>query len=342
MFRRLILIAVLLCTVLLAGGWWWLDGAMRKPLRFKGEAYELVVPRGWGVNSLADALVNQGLLGSDLPLRVYARINRVGVIQAGEYRIAPGETPFSLLEKLGAGKVRRYSITFPEALTLSQWRAILAGASKLEQTLAGQSGTDIARQLDIATDNPEGWFAPDTYAYTAGDSDLSILRRAFDARQAEIAYLWQQRDENLPLADPYEALILASIVDRETGLGSERARIAGVFVARLRKNMRLQTDPTVIYGLGQSFTGNLTRHHLRQDGPYNTYTRTGLPPTPIANPGVAALKATLHPQMSNALYFVGKGDGSHYFSATLEEHNEAVRKYQVEQRAKGYRSSPEG
>ncbi|HAD10719.1 MAG TPA: endolytic transglycosylase MltG [Porticoccaceae bacterium] len=342
MFRRLIIIGAFLFLALAAGGWWWLGGIMGKPLSIKGEAYELVVPPGWGINSLASTLVEEGLLSSAIPLRIYARINRVGVIQAGEYRLAQGETPSSMLKKLGAGDVQRYSITFPEALTLSQWRDILAETSKLKQSLAGRNAADIARQLGLATDNPEGWFAPDTYSYTAGDTDLSILRRAFDARRAELARLWEQREKNLPLADPYEALILASIVDRETGLGTERARIAGVFVARLRKNMLLQTDPSVIYGLGKSFNGNLTRRHLRQDTPYNTYTRAGLPPTPIANPGVAALEAALHPESGNALYFVGKGDGSHYFSATLEEHNRAVRKYQIEQRKKTYRSSPKG
>ena len=315
---------------------------MDQPLAIDGSAYELVVERGWGVNSLAAALAADGLLDSNLPLKVYAKINRVGVIKAGEYLLVPGETPNSLLKKLAAGEVLRYSVTFPEALTLGQWRAILADATKLKQTLADRPATDIARYLGLGVENPEGWFAPDTYSYTAGDSDLAILKRAFEARREQLARLWEQRQEELPLADPYEALILASIVDRETGVASERARIAGVFVARLRKNMLLQTDPTVIYGLGESFDGNLTRSHLQQDGPYNTYTRAGLPPTPIANPGVAALEAVLHPQSGQALYFVGKGDGSHHFSATLDEHNRAVRKYQLEQRAKGYRSSPGG
>lgn len=342
MFRPLIAVLALICVALAGSGKWWLEAAMNQPLAIDSDVYELVIERGWGVNSLAEALEADRLLDSKLPLKFYAKINRVGVIRAGEYLLPRGETPNSLLKKLAAGEVRRYSITFPEALTLNQWRAILAEATKLKQTLVGQSATDIARDLGLATDNPEGWFAPNTYSYIAGDSDLAILKRAFAARQEELARLWQQRQEELPLADPYEALILASIVDRETGVASERERIAGVFVARLRKNMLLQTDPTLIYGLGESFDGNLTRRDLNRDGPYNTYTRPGLPPTPIANPGVAALEAALHPQFGRALYFVGKGDGSHHFSATLDEHNRAVRKYQLEQRTRAYRSSPGG
>ena len=205
----------------------------------------------------------------------------------------------------------------------------MEAASKLTHTLAGLSPNAVMKRLGHAGEHPEGRFFPDTYYYTKGETDLMILAKAYDKMQKLLQQEWQGRVANLPLKDPYEALILASIVEKETGRADERRQIAGVFINRLRRGMRLQTDPTVIYGMGESFDGNLRLKDLRRDTPYNTYTRRGLPPTPVALPGKESLQAVLHPEASDALFFVARGDGSHEFSATLEQHNKAVIKYQL-------------
>jgi len=321
--------------------WLWLENAVTQALLIPAQGFELTVARGAGVNLLADQLVEQNVLKSSLTLKIYARLFSEGDIQAGDYQLPHGTTLPALLTMLTSGAIRHYSITFPEGWTLSQWCLTLASTDNIGHTLSESCTMEIVESLGIDYENPEGWFAPNTYAYRSGDSDLSILRRAYQQMSVELSKLWVERQQGLPYATPYEALVMASIVEKETGVAEERAQIAGVFVRRLQKDMRLQTDPTIIYGLGEQYEGNLTRQHLQLDTAYNTYLHNGLPPTPIANPGVAALEAALHPASGNELFFVARGDGSHYFSTTLDEHNKAVRKYQITNRPKAYRSLPQ-
>lgn len=340
MLRRIALTLVTATAVCVTALWFWFQEAVARPLCVAEDGYELTVSRGAGLNVIADHLVEEGILESSLVIKIYARLYGLRDIKAGDYKLAADETLASLLAKLASGAVQQHQITFPEGWTLKQWCVALAGAKGLEQTLTNSTYSEIAESLAIDHTNPEGWFAPDTYAYVSGDSDLSILRRAYQQMARQLEQLWPERDAGLPYENPYEALVMASIIEEETGVPEERPQIAGVFVLRLQKNLRLQTDPTVIYGLGEAFQGNLTRRHLQQVSAYNTYLNAGLPPTPIANPGVAALRAALHPAVGEALYFVGKGDGSHYFSTSLEEHNQAVRNYQIKNRAETYRSTP--
>lgn len=250
-------------------------------------------------------------------------------LQAGEYSLTPGLTPRGLIEMMADGKVVQHHFTIVDGWTFRQLRLGLAQESGLKQTLPGKDETTIAAELGIGDQNPEGWFLPETYAWVKGDSDTVILKRAHAAMNKALDRLWPERDPAVPLKTPYEALILASIIEKETGIGEERVQIAGVFARRLQIGIRLQTDPTVVYGLGEQYDGNIRRRDLDTDTPYNTYTRDGLPPTPIALPGLPALEASLHPAGGNALYFVALGDGSgrHAFSASLAEHNRAVAKY---------------
>lgn len=250
-------------------------------------------------------------------------------IQAGEYQLRPGLSLLAAIAQLQRGEVHQYEFTLLEGWRFSQVRQALAGAPALVHKLDALSDAELMRQLGRTDISPEGRFLPETYGYPRGTSDIDVLRRAALAMDDLLQRLWPQRAPDLPLDSPEDALILASIVEKETGRADERALIAGVFIERLRRNMRLQTDPTVIYGLGAAFDGNLRRRDLRTDTPYNTYTRHGLPPGPIAMPGRAALEASLHPQVTGALYFVARGDGSHQFSTSLEEHQRAVRKYQL-------------
>jgi UPF0755 protein len=262
--------------------------------------------------------------------RVLAReLGIGGRLHAGEYALTPGLTPRGLLGRMARGEVVQHRFTIVEGWTFRELRLALAKESGLAQTLPGRSDAAIAQQLGIEGGHPEGWFLPETYAWVKGESDHDVLTRAHAAMAGALRELWPGRAPDLGLATPYEALILASIVEKETAVDRERAQIAGVFLRRLRFNMRLQTDPTVIYGLGSGWDGNIRRRDLEADTPYNTYTRDGLPPTPIALPGKASLEATLHPAPGDALYFVARGDGSHEFSATLEAHNRAVRTYQL-------------
>ncbi len=260
-------------------------------------------------------------------------------IKVGEYGLDTPRTPAAILAMLVAGEVRQYNVTLPEGLTLAEALGILQGDPAIEPVL---DGTEDPRLLELVAPqtHPEGLFFPDTYRFTRGQTDLDILTQAYRRMQQVLETAWQQRDLGLPYGNAYEALVMASIVEKETGLAAERERIAGVFVRRLQNNMRLQTDPTVIYGLGKLYSGNLRRSHLDDESnPYNTYRHRGLPPSPIALPGEAAIVAAVQPAAGEDLYFVARGDGSHQFSATLEEHNDAVRRYQLRRRA-DYRSSP--
>jgi UPF0755 protein len=271
--------------------------------------------------------------GHELEWRALARWMKVAPrIQAGEYLLVEPMTPRTLLQKLASGDVVRYRFTLVEGWTVRDFRAALAKAPYLRHDSADWPQAELMPRLGRGRVPAEGRFLPETYFYTRGSSDVGMLKRAADAMDRALSSAWESRDPDLPLDSPDQLLTLASIVEKETGVPGERPRIAGVFVRRLERGMRLQTDPTVIYGMGSAYDGNIRKRDLETDTPYNTYTRDGLPPTPIALPGVAALAAAAHPDKGNALYFVARGNGEHYFSATLEEHNAAVRKFQLKRR----------
>jgi UPF0755 protein len=249
------------------------------------------------------------------------------VVQAGEYRIEPGLSAEGLLELLGKGRVRKHRFTIVEGWTVQELRDRLTDDTRLHKVVADYGEDRLMSALGCDGCQAEGRFLPETYFFVRGSTDLELLERAYSSMQRELTSAWAGREAGLPFESPYELLVLASLIERETGQAGERARIAGVFVRRLERGMRLQTDPTVMYGLGDDFEGRLRRRHLRTDHPWNTYTRHGLPPTPIALPGRAALLAAAQPADGTALYFVSRGDGSHAFSDTLAEHNAAVDRY---------------
>ncbi len=301
------------------------------PVETPADGLVWLIEPGTGLTALAENLTQQGVIESPFYFRALAMAgNSAGRIQAGEFKIPAGATPTEMLAIFVSGKQLNHTLTLVEGWTFRQAleaiRAHEAIAVTLDETLYPEQ---IMTKLEIDAIHPEGRFLADTYHFPRGTTDVEFLRRAYRAMEAFLDQEWPARDPDLPLDDPYDALILASIIEKETGLAAERPQIAGVFVRRLNKGMRLQTDPTVIYGMGDSFDGNIRRTDLRADTPYNTYTRAGLPPTPICLPGRDAIRAALHPADGNTLYFVSRGDGSHYFSATLEEHNRAVRKYQL-------------
>jgi UPF0755 protein len=332
----------LMASLALWGGVTWYQQGLRQPLAIAGEL-ALEVPRGGSLGQVVRELGREGVIERPGVLLAYARLHgRGGQIHAGEYLIAPGTTSLELLGILESGRVRLFSVTLVEGWTLAQARAALARAPRLRQTLQDVPAAQLLAELqidDAPAAAPEGLFFPDTYTFTGQTADRDILLQAYRRMQEVLAREWSLRREGLPYKNAYEALIMASIVEKETGVPEERPDIAGVFVRRLQKAMLLQTDPTVIYGLGTGFDGNLRRLHLGDAGnPYNTYAHAGLPPTPIALPGEAAIRAALQPRDGDALYFVARGDGSHYFSATLDEHQRAVQKYQVQQRRGDYRS----
>lgn len=289
-----------------------------------------VVKSGTSMHAFARELYEDDVLPDKYSLVLLAYFKgEARKLKAGEYRFERGITQPELLEQVVTGRVVEYPLALIEGWTFDELLDALDRAPKLTKTLDGLGHDEIMMQLGYPGRHPEGRFFPDTYYYSAGTTDISLLHRAFDRMQARLQMEWDRRTPGLPFDDPYEALTLASIVEKETGRASERQLIAGVFVNRLRLGMRLQSDPTVIYGMGASFDGNLRRQDLLSDSPYSTYTRRGLPPTPIAMPGGDALHAVMHPAPTKALYFVSRGDGSHHFSNTLDEHNEAVIKYQL-------------
>ena len=285
---------------------------------------------GTTVRRIAERLAGRGLIDRPLYLRATARFTGdARRIQAGEYVIESGMTPYRMLEKFVRGDVKQYRLAVIPGWTFDELMVAVSGHDAIEQTLEGLTPEEIMAELGYPEQHPEGRFFPDTYQFPRGRADRDLLMRAYDRMQTVLAREWEDRAGDLPLDDPYEALILASIVERETGVPDERARIAGVFVERLERGMRLQTDPTVIYGMGDAYDGDIRYRDLREDTPYNTYTRGGLTPTPIAMPSRAAIHAALHPERQGELYFVSTGDGRHVFSETLEEHNKAVVKYQL-------------
>ncbi len=326
MIRRLLLGMALLA---LAGAGWLAWFAYR-PLSLPQVPFAFEVKPGSSLKGVARQLTAAGLLSEPWRFMVLVRLSgKAGELKAGHYLVEQPPTGLALFRMITQGEVQQNTIRFIEGWTFRQLRAALDQHPGLAHDTAGLGDAEILSRLGIAASHPEGLFFPDTYYFGAGVSDLSILRRAHALMQEHLMREWEGRDPGLPYRNPYEALILASIVEKETGAAGERPLIAGVFVNRLRLNMRLQTDPTVIYGLGSQFQGDLRRTHLLQDGPYNTYTRTGLPPTPIAMPGLDAIRAALHPAPTRALYFVSRGNGTHVFSSTLDEHNRAVARYQL-------------
>lgn len=282
------------------------------------------------MSSIARDLYARDVVPDSFSLRTLARITGTATkIKAGEYQFKSGMSQRDILSAMVNGDQIRYSLLLVEGTTFSDFIESLSKHAKIEQTLTGLKAKEIMERLSYGDQHPEGLFFPDTYTFTAGTKDIDLLRQAYSRMQEELARAWEQRDPDLPYKNPQEALIMASIVEKETGRPEDRNRIAAVFVNRLRKGMRLQTDPTVIYGLGSQFDGNLRKRDLLRDTPYNSYTRRGLPPTPISLPGRDSIFATLHPASTNDLYFVARGDGTSQFSETLREHDRAVRKYQL-------------
>jgi len=291
------------------------------PMTIPPEGLVVTVEPGDTVNAVLARLEGFGVTRKDWRWRVLNRLHRV-TIKTGEYRLPPGTTPLGLLNLLASAQVVSYRFTIIEGWTVRQMLAALAAAPVLQHTLTDITVLDAIPGL--AQQNPEGWFLPETYAFVRGDSDLQLLQRAYDAMQESLAAAWNTRDIGLPYETPYELLTMASIVEKETSLEAERADIAGVFIRRLAENWRLEADPTIIYGMGENYQGDIRRRDIRQDTPYNTYTRRGLPPTPIALPGKASLQAAAHPAAGETMFFVADGQGGHTFSRTLDEHNKAV------------------
>lgn len=325
LFRMVILVGIL--TALGSAGW--LAYFALTPIEVPEKARSFSVDSGKSLQSVAERFADMGLVSDDRSFLVLARLLRAsGKVKAGSYAVGATVTPYRLLDKIVRGEFAQAQLRFIEGWTFRQMRGALDQHPALKHETAGWTDARILERLDIGNGSSEGLFFPDTYYFAAGTSDLTILRQAYLRMRSKLEALWEQRAKGLPFSSPYDALILASIVEKETGRSDERDMVAAVFVNRLRRGMRLQTDPSVIYGMGQAFDGNLRWRDLKADNRYNTYTRPGLPPTPIAMPGEASIRATLNPAQSPVLYFVSRGDGSHQFSATLAEHNRAVDKYQ--------------
>jgi UPF0755 protein len=331
--HRILGILILCVSLLLA--WLMMDfhHFAETPMKLPEEGVLYTLNPGSSVGVLAADLHQMDILDRPLYLRLLARWeNQAAKLQAGEYQIAHGTTPSGLLSQIASGKVTSYTLTLVEGWTFRQVMAAVSSHDALKHTLEGLPDKEIMRRLGHEGEHPEGRFFPDTYHFPRGTTDTAFLLRAYNAMDRFLKAEWPGRDGGLPLKTPYEALILASIIERETGVPEERPMIAGVFTRRLQKRMKLQTDPTVIYGMGESFDGNIRRADLKADTPYNTYVHRGLTPTPICMPSGDAILAALHPEPGDSLYFVSRGDGSHQFSASLEAHNKAVRKYQLKKK----------
>lgn len=328
-FMRWLVALFLVASLLLAGAVaWWLHAPVQIRPPVGSQVLDLEIELGTSPRDIARNIVTAGADVSPTLLYGWFRLSgQARQIRAGNYEITAGASPRDLLRMLVRGEETLKTVTFPEGLSFAQVRLALSKAPALRADSRDLSPEQIMEQLGLPGVHPEGRFFPDTYSYGKGSSDISILRRAAKAMDKRLAQAWAQREPGLPIHTAEQALILASIIEKETGKAADRPLIAGVFINRLRMGMRLQTDPTVIYGLGEGFDGNLRKRDLLADTPYNTYTRGGLPPTPIAMPGKAALLAAVQPASTQALYFVARGDGSSQFSATLEEHNRAVDKY---------------
>ncbi len=317
----------LLVIVALAG---WLAYYAVSSLKLQPNSQEITIQPKSGLKSIAYQLVQQGVLTEPWRFIIIAKaLHKESYLQAGDYTLNRNVTPYQLLLSLNHGKATQGSVTFIEGRTFAQMRSKLEKNDAVKQTISVLSESEILKKIGSEYTVAEGLFFPDTYYFDRNTADTVMLQRSYDAMKSKLDDAWNKRAAGLPYKNSYQALIMASIVEKETGKASERPMIAGVFINRMRIGMRLQTDPTVIYGMGARYNGNIRKKDLITDTPYNTYTRNGLPPTPIAMPGLASIEAALHPASTKALYFVGKGDGSHAFSNSLEEHNRAVVKYQL-------------
>jgi UPF0755 protein len=323
--KRVFLLA--LCTMLLAiAGLGWYAFT---PVTLRSDPADFSIKPGSSLKSATRQIVESGVELNAWQFNLLGRLlGKAGTIKAGSYEVGRGIAPLALLDKLTAGEVTQTELVFIEGWTFRQMRAALDADPEIRHDSAALSDAGIMARLGAAGRSPEGLFFPDTYLFGKGTSDLDVLKRAYKAMDRQLLTAWQQRAPDLPYRSPYDALIMASVIEKETGQSTDRALIGGVFVNRLRIGMMLQTDPSVIYGLGEKFDGNLRKKDLLADTPHNTYIRSGLPPTPIAMPGQASLAAALNPAKTAALYFVARGDGSSEFSRTLAEHERAVARYQ--------------
>lgn len=342
MRRKLLLLletGLVLAGLLLGASAWKIHSALVQPLNIAQEQL-LDVPKGTTPTRTFYRLEANGVIKDAFWLRVYWRFNLARQpLHSGEYRLQPGMTVEGLIDLWKRGEMVQYSLTLVEGWNFRQVRAALAKEEKLDHSLNGLSDSQVMDKLGHTGIFPEGRFFPDTYRYVRGMSDIELLKTAYDRLDDVLAKEWEQRATDTPYTEPYQALIMASLVEKETGVPQERGQIAGVFVRRMAMGMLLQTDPTVIYGLGDRYSGKLTRAHLKEATPYNTYMNAGLPPTPISMVGREAIHAALNPVDGNSLYFVARGDGTHVFSDDLDAHNNAVKEFQLKRRA-DYRSSP--
>ena len=326
MLKTLLALVVIALAAAIGYAFWYVG----TPVPIARYPVEVEIPRGAGFRTAMEQLEKSGVGIRRHEFELLARsLGKVRNVKAGSYEIAQPVTPVQLLEKLTRGDVTQAEVRLIEGWTFAQFRAALDQHADLRHDTKGLNDAEVLARLKAAESHPEGLFFPDTYLFGKGSSDLAVLRRAYRAMTRHLKEEWDTRDTTTPYKNPYEALTMASIIEKETGQAGERDMIGGVLVNRLRIGMRLQVDPTIIYGLGATFDGNLKRSHLTEDGPYNTYMRAGLPPTPIAMPGLASLRSAMRPGKTNAMYYVSKGDGSSQFSRTLEEHNRAVTKYQL-------------
>lgn len=328
LIKRLIGSVLLLAVLLLGASVYYVT----RPLVIPELPYDFSLQPGSSLTSVAYQLKKAGVLDD---AQVFVLLGRgLGLsaqIKYGSYQLSKPVSMYELLEIISKGRVAQSDLTIIEGWTFKQFRAALNAAPKLRHDSSPLTDAEIMQRIGAKENHPEGLFFPDTYNFPAGSSDLALIKRAYQTMQRHLQENWQHRDNNLPLDTPYQALILASIVEKETGKAKDRTMIASVFINRLRKGMRLQTDPTVIYGIGDKYDGNIRKRDLLKDNEYNTYTRYGLTPTPIAMPGKESIAAVLHPAASSALYFVARGDGSSQFSSSLIEHNQAVQRYQLNQ-----------
>jgi UPF0755 protein len=326
--KKIVLWFLLLVLLVVAGAaaaaWYW----AHNPVALGADRVDYLVESGNRPRTIAQIMNRAGIKVNEDAFVVMARLSgRDVLIKAGAYEAAQGDTPWKLLERMANGDMTQTSLTLVEGWTYQRIRQLLRDDPNLKQTLDNVSDADLLKRLGATQTSPEGLFYPDTYVFVPGSNDFDILRRAYHAQEQQLASIWAQRDPDTPLKTPYDALILASIIEKETGHSADRQRVAGVFVNRLRLSMPLQTDPTVIYGMGEAYQGRIRKKDLTADTPWNTYTRGGLPPTPIANSGRASLLAAVHPEAHQYLYFVSRGDGTSEFSKNLLEHNRAVAKY---------------
>lgn len=321
-------IILVLGVAVVAGSYLYWQNRLEAPLTLDAPVlYQ--VPAGAGFNQVVAQLESQGIIDDAWAFQLLARVHpeRVPRLRVGEYQLAPGMSGLEMIALLGSNNVVTYALTLPEGRTFNQLRELLNNAPKLGHQTADMSDEEIMALLDREGTFPEGWFFPDTYRYHLGMNDVDILRQALARMERILDEVWESRAEDLTVESPYEALIMASLIERETGAPEERREIAGVFKRRMEQGMRLQTDPTVIYGMGERYQGRITYADLREATPYNTYVIDGMPPTPIAMPGRASLEAAVNPLPGDTLYFVSRGDGTHHFSRTLREHNNAVNRY---------------